>query len=101
MCHVPDLLSDIFDILAKEYDLKLADQYQGMKATLQASFKLLKAISRGNAAVQGRLFDQLDFLLGVKGAEPEMADAVLEVRYYSFRHSFILVSILESVELNN
>lgn len=51
-----------------------------MKATLQASFRLLKAISRGNAAVQGRLFDQLDFLLRVKGAEIEMAEAVMEVR---------------------
>ena len=66
-------------ILAKEYDVKLAEQYQGMKATLQASFRLLKAISRGNAVVQGRLFDQLDFLLAVKGAEAEMAEAVLEV----------------------
>ena len=76
---IVDLLSDIFDILGKEYDVKLAEQYQGMKATLQSSFKLLKAMARGNAVVQGRLFDQLDFLLNVKGAEPEMADAVLEV----------------------
>lgn len=74
-----DLLSDIFDILSKEYDVKLADQYQGMKAALQASFRLLKAICRGNPTVQARLFDQLDFLLQVKGAEPEMAEAVLEV----------------------
>lgn len=77
--YFPDLLSDIFDILAKEYDVKLADQYKGMKCALQASFRFLKAISRGNDAVQIRLFDQLDFMLRVKGAEPEMAEAVLEV----------------------
>ena len=80
LLHFSDLLSDILDILGKDYDIKLAEQYQGTKATLQSCFKLLKAMARGNSLVQGRLFNQLDFLLNVKGAEPEMADAVIEVK---------------------
>lgn len=80
LSHLSDLLSDIFDLLSKEYDVKLANQYQGMKATLQKSFQLLKAIAKGNSTVQSRLFHRLDFLLKVKGAEPEMAEALTEVK---------------------
>ena len=34
---------------------------------------------RGNEVVQHRLFDRLDLLLSTKGAEPEMAEALIEV----------------------
>jgi len=86
----------VFDILSKEYDIKLADQYLGMKQTLQTSFKLLKAISRGNSVVQARLYDRLDFLLKVKGAEPEMAEAVTEVSYCVF-HLFTIIQLTETI----
>ena len=62
-----------------------------MKAALQASFRLLKAICRGNPVVQGRLFDQLDFLLRVKGAEPEMAEAILEVIIWETFHPVVFM----------
>ena len=36
-------------------------------------------MARGNAVVQSRLFDRLDRLLMVHGAEAELADALTEV----------------------
>ena len=64
-----------------------------MKAALQASFRLLKAICRGNPVVQGRLFDQLDFLLRVKGAEPEMAEAILEVTIWEIFYPVVFMFV--------
>lgn len=36
-------------------------------------------MARGNELVQQRLFDRLDMLLNIKGAEPEMAECLIEV----------------------
>ena len=40
---------------------------------------LLNVMARDNETVQQRLFDRMDMLLNIKGAEPEMADALVEV----------------------
>ena len=58
----------------------LQEQYQGMQEIFRKSFRLLKAMARGNVLVQQRLFDRLDILLNIKGAEPELAEALIEVR---------------------
>ena len=39
----------------------------------------MKAMARGNPVVQERLFDRLDMMLGIVGAEAEMAVALIEV----------------------
>ncbi len=43
---------------------------------------LLKVMARGNEAVQQRLFDRLDMLLNIQGAENEMAEALIEVKQH-------------------
>ena len=39
----------------------------------------MKAMARGNIIVQQRLFDRLDMMLNIIGAEPELALALIEV----------------------
>lgn len=58
----------------------LQEQYSGIREVFQQAFCLLQAMARGNEIVQQRLFDRLDMLLNIKGAEPEMAQALTEVR---------------------
>ena len=36
-------------------------------------------MARDNETVQQRLFDRMDMLLNIQGAEPEMAEALVEV----------------------
>lgn len=56
----------------------IQDQYQGLQTVFKMAFDLLRVMARGNPVVQRRLFDRLDLILGVKGAEPEMANALKE-----------------------
>jgi hypothetical protein len=55
------------------------EQYGGIHEVFQQSFLLLKAMARENETVQQRLFDRLDMMLNIQGAEAEMADALIEV----------------------
>ena len=55
------------------------DQYSGMRRIFDKSFMLLKCMARGNEQVQQRLFDRIDLLLNVQGAEPKMAECLTEV----------------------
>ena len=50
-----------------------------MQEIFRKCFSLLKAMARENALVQQRLFDRLDMLLHIRGAESEMAEALIEV----------------------
>lgn len=71
-------------------------QYSGIQAIFQKCFLLLKAMARGNPEVQRRLFDRLDMLLTIEGAEAEMAEALTEVNkrtnkqyhFYPLLHHF-------------
>ncbi|XP_062518427.1 inositol 1,4,5-trisphosphate receptor type 1-like isoform X2 [Corticium candelabrum] len=72
------VLADIFDILDKEIDIRLA-QYEGLREIFRKCFRFLQAMARDNTVVQNRLFDRLDKLLGVHGTEAELADALTEV----------------------
>ncbi|XP_064638655.1 inositol 1,4,5-trisphosphate receptor type 3-like isoform X2 [Lineus longissimus] len=74
-----EILSDIFDILSQEIDVRLLDQYGGIQMVFKKTFILLQRLARGNEVVQQRLFDRLDKLLTIQGAEAEMAIALTEV----------------------
>ncbi|CAH1800283.1 unnamed protein product [Owenia fusiformis] len=74
-----EVVADCFNILSQEIDVRLLDQYAGLKNIFKKTFKLMKMLSRGNCVVQHRLFNRLDKLLGVKGAESEMAECLTEV----------------------
>ena len=63
----------------RNVSLPLQEQYSGIRTIFQKCFTLLKVMARGNEVVQQRLFDRLDMLLNIKGAEPEMAEALIEV----------------------
>nr|XP_022345635.1 inositol 1,4,5-trisphosphate receptor type 3-like isoform X6 [Crassostrea virginica] len=73
------VIEDMFSILQQEIDVKLLDQYTGMKKVFQRTFTLLKLMARGNKLVQGRLFDRLDMLLSTEGAGEELAECITEV----------------------
>nr|XP_006825393.1 PREDICTED: inositol 1,4,5-trisphosphate receptor type 1-like [Saccoglossus kowalevskii] len=73
------VLADIFDIVAQEIDVRLMEQYSGLQAIFKKCFAFLQVMARGNEIVQKRLYDRLDVLLDVKGAEAEMAKALTEV----------------------
>ncbi|XP_023930445.1 inositol 1,4,5-trisphosphate receptor type 3 [Lingula anatina] len=73
------ILEDMFDILAKEFDVSLVEQYRGLQQVFQKALGLLTVMARGNASVQERLFNRLDVLLNVKGAEQELGEALAEV----------------------
>jgi hypothetical protein len=60
--------------------LPTQDQYSGIRSIFQKAFILLKVMARGNEGIQQRLFDRLDMLLNIQGAEAEMALALTEVR---------------------
>ena len=59
----------------------LQEQYSGMRRIFEKSFTLLRVMARGNEHVQQRLFDRLDMILNVRGAEPKMAECLTEVRF--------------------
>ncbi len=63
----------------------LQEQYSGIRTIFRKCFALLKVMARGNDTVQHRLFDRLDMLLNIQGAEPEMAEALVEVRDQKMR----------------
>ncbi|KAL3848190.1 hypothetical protein ACJMK2_019064, partial [Sinanodonta woodiana] len=73
------VLEDTLTILSQEIDVKLLDQYTGLRRVFQRTFTLLKMMAHKNPTVQGRLFDRLDLLLSKEGAAPELAEALTEV----------------------
>lgn len=73
------IIEDAFTILSQEIDVKLLDQYTGLRQVFEKTFILLKRLARENKVVQERLFDRLDLLLSKEGAAPELAEALTEV----------------------
>ncbi|KAL4219957.1 hypothetical protein ACF0H5_020368 [Mactra antiquata] len=73
------IIEDAFTILQQEIDVKLLDQYTGLRRVFEKTFTLLKRLARENKVVQERLFDRLDLLLSKEGAAPELAEALTEV----------------------
>ncbi|XP_076454279.1 inositol 1,4,5-trisphosphate-gated calcium channel ITPR3-like isoform X3 [Babylonia areolata] len=73
------VLEDAFTILTQNIDVKLLDQYEGLRRVFQKTFMLLRAMARGNRVVQGRLFDRLDMLLSKEGAAAELSECLTEV----------------------
>lgn len=73
------VIEDTFTILQQEIDVKLLEQYTGLKKVFQRTFTLLKLMARNNKLVQGRLFDRLDLLLSTEGAGEELAECITEV----------------------
>ena len=55
------------------------DQYSGIRTVFKKAFLLLRSMARHNEVVQRRLFDRLDMLLSIEGADKEMAAALTEV----------------------
>ncbi|XP_065833160.1 inositol 1,4,5-trisphosphate-gated calcium channel ITPR1-like isoform X3 [Oscarella lobularis] len=72
------ILGDIFDIIEDEIDVE-REEYQGLQLIFRKSFRLLQALAHGNPVVQQRLYQRLDQLLTIRGAESEMANALIEV----------------------
>ena len=64
--------------------MSFQEQYSGVRNIFQKAFELLKAMARGNPTVQQRLFDRLDILLNIQGAESQMAQALVEVSSFLF-----------------
>ncbi|KAH3809582.1 hypothetical protein DPMN_137955 [Dreissena polymorpha] len=73
------VLEDCFIILEQEIDVKLLDQYKGLRQVFEKTFTLMRRLAKGNEVVQERLFDRLDLLLATEGAAPELAEALTEV----------------------
>ncbi|XP_070173454.1 inositol 1,4,5-trisphosphate-gated calcium channel ITPR3-like [Littorina saxatilis] len=73
------VLEDAFVILSQNIDVKLLEQYGGLRKVFQKTFLLLRAMARGNLVVQGRLFDRLDMLLSKEGAAAELSECLTEV----------------------
>ncbi|XP_067668084.1 inositol 1,4,5-trisphosphate-gated calcium channel ITPR2-like [Haliotis asinina] len=73
------VLEDCLTILSQEIDVKLLDQYGGLRQVFKKTFTLLKFMARNNKQVQGRLFDRLEMLLSKDGAPAELADCITEV----------------------
>ncbi|KAL8600021.1 hypothetical protein ACOMHN_057790 [Nucella lapillus] len=73
------VLEDAFTILSQNIDVKLLDQYGGLRRVFQKTFMLMRAMARGNHVVQGRLFDRLDMLLSKEGAAAELSECLTEV----------------------
>ncbi|XP_062567417.1 inositol 1,4,5-trisphosphate receptor type 3-like isoform X1 [Saccostrea cucullata] len=73
------VIEDMFSILQQEIDVKLLDQYTGLRNVFQRTFTLLKLMARGNKLVQGRLFNRLDLLISTEGAGEELAECLTEV----------------------
>ena len=69
------------DVIARVCARCLQEQYSGMRRIFEKSFTLLRVMARGNEHVQQRLFDRLDMILNVRGAEPKMAECLTEVRF--------------------
>ncbi|KAK6195687.1 hypothetical protein SNE40_001061 [Patella caerulea] len=73
------VLEDALTILSQAIDIKLLDQYGGLKKIFQKTFKLLQSMTLNNKVVQRRLFDRLDMLLYKEGAPAELADLLTEI----------------------
>ncbi|CAH1798712.1 unnamed protein product [Owenia fusiformis] len=72
------VLQVVFEILSQEMDSKLLEQYRGIRDIMKKCLMLLKAIAKGNDAVQMQIFERLDTLLGLQGIESALAIALKE-----------------------
>ncbi|CAH1239566.1 ITPR1 [Branchiostoma lanceolatum] len=73
------VLESVLEVLFQKVDMHLQEQYSRQQLIFKKCFKLLRVLARGNEIVQLRLFERLDDLLKVKGAEVEMAKAITEI----------------------
>ncbi|ESO83880.1 hypothetical protein LOTGIDRAFT_236387 [Lottia gigantea] len=73
------VLEDALTILSQAIDIKLLDQYGGLKKIFQKTFVLLQSMAQNNKIVQGRLFDRLELLLYKEGAPSQLADLLTEI----------------------
>ena len=83
-----DSLYSLYDVFSCYFKDEMSDQtcneifqvqYESTLVIFRQCFTLLKVMARGNALVQQRLFDRLDLILSIKGTEPQMAEALIEV----------------------
>ncbi|KAI0214643.1 hypothetical protein LSAT2_000247 [Lamellibrachia satsuma] len=75
-----DIINLVFNILCQEIDIRLENQYKTLIEFIFCKcFRLLKGLARGNSKVQLCLFERVDQLLAIRGAEAEMAEAVIQV----------------------
>ena len=65
----------------KEGVLVFQNRYEGIRTIMKATLKLLQGLCKGNSHVQEEIFRHLDTLLEIKGVEPELANALIEVNY--------------------
>ncbi|XP_077862152.1 inositol 1,4,5-trisphosphate-gated calcium channel ITPR1-like [Saccoglossus kowalevskii] len=72
------VLDDMFDILANGLNAEYKYN-KSLQEIIKKAFLCLQRMARGNEIVQKSMFDRLDILLDVKGAEAEMAKAFTEV----------------------
>lgn len=72
------VLVDLFDVLSKPMDVNLKE-YDGLREIFGLCFKVFGLLARQNPVVQERLFDRLDFLIDVEGAEKAKARALCSV----------------------
>ncbi|KAI8488683.1 hypothetical protein Bbelb_337120, partial [Branchiostoma belcheri] len=73
------VLESVLEVLFQKVDMHLQEQYSRQQVIFKKCFKLLRVLARGNEIVQLRLFERLDDLLKVRGAEVEMAKAITEI----------------------
>lgn len=73
------IISSCFAILSLPVDFSLEKQYYRMRQVLANTFLLLKYLTKSNETVQERLFNRLDMLLLIEGAEQELAEVIREV----------------------
>ncbi|XP_071092410.1 inositol 1,4,5-trisphosphate-gated calcium channel ITPR3-like isoform X4 [Haliotis cracherodii] len=75
------ILNILFDILVQDIDVKLLEQYKGMRDIFRKTLYLLKLLAKENDRVQHHIFERLDVLLEVRVVESDLAIALREVFY--------------------
>jgi len=73
------VLADIMDIFKKPIDMSMREKYTGLIEIRKKCFTFLNMFCRKNKAIQARLFDQMDNLLLVQGAEKELGLLIAEM----------------------
>ena len=58
---------------------RLQHQYKETRQVIRKSLTLLRAMAMNNADVENRIFESLDFLLSIEGAESELGQLISEV----------------------
>jgi len=72
-------LADIMEILRKPFTLAVKEQKDELIEIRKMCFRLLQRYCRKEQTIKTRLFEMLDELLAVEGAEEEMAECVAEL----------------------